>query len=134
MVSISGFASTSVDEWGGSEGLSGGSEGLSGGGEPTGGGGLAAVERLASGKAMRVVSIVRTAIAGEAGLSNTRLAESPGGLPGRDDRSASRYEFKAGRITLASSFGLKMWRSVARGVGKTEVEIVLEFHNTEMQL
>ena len=51
-----------------------------------------------------------------------------------DDPSVSRYEFKAGRITFASSFGLKMWRSAAKGVGETVVEIKLEFHKTEMQL
>jgi hypothetical protein len=57
---------------------------------------------------MRVVLIVRTIIAGEARLFNTLLVESLGGLPGRDDHSALRYEFKAGRITLASSFRLKI--------------------------
>jgi hypothetical protein len=81
---------------------------------------------------MCIVSIVRTIIAGEAGLSNTLLVESPGGLLGRDDHSVLRYEFKAGRITLASSFRLKIWRSAVRGVGETEVEIILEFYNTEM--
>jgi hypothetical protein len=57
---------------------------------------------------MRVVLIVRTIIAREARLSNTLLVESLGRLLGRDDYSVLRYEFKVGRITLASSFRLKI--------------------------
>jgi hypothetical protein len=81
---------------------------------------------------MRIVLIVRTIIAGEAGLSNTLLVESLSRLLGRDDRSVLRYEFKAGRITLASSFRLKIWRSIVRGVSETEVEIILEFYNIKI--
>jgi hypothetical protein len=55
-----------------------------------------------------IVLIVRTIIAREARLSNTLLVELLSRLLRRDDRSVLRYKFKVGRITLVSSFKLKI--------------------------